>query len=146
MEVVQKLEQENAIILSLITEGETAVVQVHHQKQWSVMERYIVLYQDVTPLGLSFQNVLPHVGVWVHVIELEIVLTLNLSMAVKIVFILVQQWRRKIVTPVLVLSMGGTPHGQVFQIVLSCVEVAVISELEVVTIQNLNMVVKTVQL
>lgn len=47
-------------------------------------------------------------------------------------------------TLLLVLLMEGTPYGLGFHNVLSRVEVAAISELEVVTIQNLNMEVKIV--
>ena len=141
---VNSIELEIAPNLNLDMEVKIVLTLDQQWRQLSVV-RTLVLFLGVTPLGLTFQNVLSHVAAEASGIELEIVPNLNLSMEVKIVLTLVQQWRRLNVVRTHVLSQGAIPLGPTFQNVLSHVAVGVNSiELEIVPNLNLDMEVKIV--
>jgi hypothetical protein len=142
---VYSIELEIAPTPNLNMEVKIVLKLVQQWRELSVV-RTRVLLQGATPLGLTFLNVLSHVAVGVRGIELEIVPNLYLSMEVKIVLTLVQQWRQLSVVRTRVLFQGATPLGLTFQNVLS--HVAVVArgiELEIAPIPNLNMVDRIAQ-
>jgi hypothetical protein len=141
---VRGIELEIVPNLYLSMEVKIVLTLVQQWRQLSVV-RTRVLFQGATPLGLTFLNVLSHVAVGARGIELEIVPDLYLSMEVKIVLKLVQQWRQLSVVRTRVLFQGATPLGLTFQNVLSHVAVGVRGiELEIAPNLNLNMEVKIV--